>query len=148
MESAAKRTLPVIATAVLLATMLGWLAAGESSNSPTDSERVREILNERLEVLTAIAKLQRQGYQSGETDLASVLAAEADVLSAKLELANTSEERIAILEQTVENARQLEEVTHKLLETRSGSRVDALKAKAFRLRAEADLLRTRSTAKP
>jgi outer membrane protein TolC len=132
------------AAALLLLLRVAVLSADEQPNSRPNRDAAREILQERLAVLSEIANLQRKGYESGEIQLNDVLASEADVLFAKLELAQTAAERIAILETMVENARRLEDVVERLAEAAEATAVDRLKAKAFRLRAQADLVRARS----
>jgi outer membrane protein TolC len=125
----------------------GGLRADEQPNSAAKDDAARGILQERLAVLSEIATLQRKAYEAGEVQLPAVLSAESDVVSAKLELAPTAAERIAILETMVENARELEEVAERLAEAREATTVDHLKAKAFRLRAQAELVRARSAPK-
>ena len=131
-----------VRSAALLILLLasGVLSAAEESKSP-DMGAVRDLLQERLTVLAEIVELQRKGYELGEVQINLLLTGEADLLSAKLELAQTPAERIAILETMVANARQLEEVVERLFQAREATTADRLKAKAFRLRVQADLLR-------
>ncbi len=110
---------------------------------PQTVDNVEKLLHERLGMLVEIAKLQLQAYQQGESNFEAVLSAQTDVLSARLELAKTVEERIMIRKNLLETARQLEEVTTRLVQAREASQIDVLRAKALRLRAEADLLRER-----
>ena len=122
-------------------------AVGGAKRIAPESPSAEKLLNERLDVLQQIAVELRKGYRLGETDLASVLAAEQDALAAQLELADTPADRISILEKMVKNAQQQEEGTEQLYRDKAASSVDWLKAKAFRLRVQADLARARSTAR-
>ena len=141
------------ATAILAALAIGMsalLAADEpkeSTHARQRSDEVEAALKERLAVLVELQKLTPQAYQNGEASFDEVLAAERDVLSAKLELAATPDERIATLEQMLENAQRLEELTGQLAQVQEASRTDALRAKAHRLRVQADLLQAGSTKK-
>lgn len=141
------QTHPRILAAFLLTVLAGALTSvllsDEPAKSPPAKDSVADLLQERLQVLTALARLQQAAYQSGAAPLNDVLAAEGEVLSAKLELAKTKAERLEILEQIVANARQIEDITQALFAAQSGGQADVLRAKAFRLRAQADLLRER-----
>ncbi len=138
-------SLPRAAALILLLTS-GVLSAAEEPKSPS-ADAARDVLKERLTVLAEIVELQRKAYELGEVQFNSVLTAETDLLSAKLELAQTPAERITILETMVENARRLEEVVERLSQAREATAMDRLKAKAFRLRVQADLLRARAASK-
>lgn len=124
---------------------LNFGAIGQESKSDDSKKRVNELLQERLTVLDQIAKLQRKLYEQGEASIDSVLTAETEVLVGKLELATTRDERIAIRESLVEISRQLEAIAKKTVEAAEGAQSDVLKAKALRLRSEADLIRERAT---
>jgi outer membrane protein TolC len=126
---------------------LSLTLADEQPDASALSEDSRSLLLERLAVLNEIAKLQRTGYQAGQVQFNDVLAAEAEVLAAKRELAQTPAERVAILERMLENARQLEQVVEQLAQAREVSPIDALKANAFRLKVQSDLVRARAAPK-
>jgi outer membrane protein TolC len=118
-------------------------AIGDDQKPGADESRINELLKERLAVLDEVAKLNRAAYERGEASTEAVLASESDVLLAKLELSTTQDERIAIREDLVASAKQLEELTIRMMEAGQGTQIDRLKAKALRLRAESDLIRER-----
>lgn len=118
-------------------------AAGKNTVPSTKSDDVKKLLGERLQTLVEIAKLQEQAYKQGRSSLDAALSAQADVLYARLELAKTPAERITIREELLGAARQLQEVTDRMFQAREASQVDLLKAKALRLRAEADVIQER-----
>jgi outer membrane protein TolC len=127
----------------LVVLTIGRLAAGPPKESSL-SQEVESLLKQRLEVLAEIAKMQREAYRGGEAAVDDALHAEADLAAAKIELAKTAAERVSAHEELVKLARQIEEVAERLVRSRERRRSDHLKAKAFRLQAEANLLRARS----
>jgi len=139
----AKQSMLMAGASVLVGTLSLVYVVGQERRSADKPTRVNELLSERESVLVQVSKLQRAAYERGEASLDSVLASETDVLLAKLELADTAEQRIAIRESLVDAARQLEEAAKRLFEAGQCSQVDTLKAKALRLRAEADLIHER-----
>ena len=105
------------------------------------SAPVEKLLRERLEVLVQVAQLQQKAYETGEAGFEDVSSAQTDVLVAHLELVETVEERKNIRQQMLDVSRQIEDTTNQLFQAREATQVDVLKAKALRLRAEADLAR-------
>ena len=102
---------------------------------------VEKLLRERLALLVEAAKLNRAAYANAEVGFGEVASSQMDVLAARLELANTSAERIEIRRDMLEIAKQMEKVATQLLNRAEAPRVDMLKAKALRLQAEAELKR-------
>ena len=142
-----KRIVSAVSILLALAIVSSLLAARQPAKSNEQTPAAGELLQERLDVLREIVRLQRQAHEQGRTDFSAVLTAEADVLSARLELAETPAERVAILKDTVANARQFEELNRQLTRAEQGNALDQLRAKAFRLRAQADLARAQSGAR-
>ena len=131
--------------AVLLTPALALLGlAGAQEQRAGAKDPAAKLLKERMEVLTEISQILREMHKAGQTSTVAVLAAEADVLSARLELARGQAERIAVLKQIAENARRLEEVVQRAHELQETGRVEALQALAFRLKVEAELARARA----
>ena len=114
-----------------------------TSTIDTKSDDVEKLLRERLQTLVEVARLQEQAYKQGESSFDSVLSAQTEVLTARLELAKTPPERISIREELVAAARQLQDVTERKYQAQQATQTDVLRAKALRLRADADLLQER-----
>jgi hypothetical protein len=112
--------------------------AADESNAP---RKLDNVLNERVAVLREIAKLRRAAHNRGEAKLDACLVADVDVLEAELELAQDPEKRIALLQQLLSVARKRERIMQELARTNEVTDIDALRAKASRLKAEARLLR-------
>jgi outer membrane protein TolC len=133
----------IAAFVIPLALLTAPIGAAEPAGALPRSNDVESLLKQRLELLSEIAELQRAAYRAGEGGVRAVLDAEADVAAAKIELAKTPADRVAAHEGLVKVARQIEEITELVFRAQQRPRTDHLKAKAFRLQAEAGLLRAR-----
>jgi outer membrane protein TolC len=123
------------AVALLLGAGRGLNAAeGEREASPAEKK-----LQERVEVLEQIVKLEAAAFQAARTTFLSVLTARRELLQAKLELTKDSKRRIELLQTQVELAGQLEESAQRVAGAAELRTVDVLRAKAHRLKAEAEL---------
>jgi hypothetical protein len=132
-------------TWLLALLVIGASAGIASAAEPADAaDSAEKLLRERLEVLEEIARLEEAAYGEGSRGFDRVATARMEVLSAKLELAKMRDERIAIREEFATIARQYEAAAEAGFKASIISRPEYLKAKAFRLRAEADLARERS----
>jgi outer membrane protein TolC len=100
---------------------------------------VRQLQEQYLEVLREIRDMTQQQVEAGLVAPGELHQARQRVLRAELEVAETAEARIDILEQLVELAREAEEGTAKLHELGRGSTFAPLNAKAARLEAEIEL---------
>jgi|GEM_PF-2962540 len=142
--------LQVAISVAMTAIILGSAHPSAKAQSPgkplAKGASVESLLKKRLDVLQQIAKLRRAAYLAGEAGLNSVIQSQIDVLHARLELAGKPAERIVIRTAILKQARDLEAVAKKRFEAKAATPVDMLRAQAFRLRAEADLLREQSAA--
>jgi len=136
--------LSVAVTAIVLGSAMPSAKAEDPGKPPAKGASVETLLKKRLDVLQQIAKLRRAAYLAGEAGVNSVIQSQLDVLHAKLELAGKPAERIAIRKEILKQARDLEVVAGKRYQANAATQIDLLAAKAFRLRAEADLLREQS----
>lgn len=105
-------------------------------------------LQERLVVLEEIARLELEAFKGGQATFASVLSARREFVQAKLELTKDPAKRIEVLDDHVRIAKEIEGAVQRLVEGKHARGVDLLKAKAARLKAEADLAEGQSRAKP
>lgn len=126
--------------------LCGRMAVTEgTANSP---DRIKPLLQERLAVAREMQKLSVEMYRSGEASLDEVHQAGLALLNARLELAETQQERIEIHKEMVERAEEYEKNVSQAL--RAGgpvSPIDALKAKAHLLELRITLERAKTTAK-
>ena len=136
-------TFLVVVTAIVLGQATHSPAADDSKKKAATSHayiHVKHLLKKRLEILQEIAKLQRTSYLRGEASLDSAIRSQVDALQAELELATKPDKRVAIRKKLLKQATELEAAAKKQFEAKEGTKADMLRAKAFRLRAEADLL--------
>lgn len=137
----------------IAAIVLGQSTPSSASHDPEKKSatvhanvHVRAILKKRLDVLREIARQQRTAYVAGEAGISSVIRADVNVLDAQLELAIKPDERVAIRKKTLKQASSLEAAAKKLHKAKQATSIDMLRAQAFRLRCEAELLREQSAA--
>lgn len=137
---------PVIGT---LATLLvtGALIEALGQESPKSPSRTNtsivELLQKRRAVLSQLVKLQSEAYRKGEVSIEAMVDAQQELVRLELELATSDDERITLLEQAVQLARDLEKVTTAKYKAAQASQADVLKSQAARLNAEIHLLRER-----
>ena len=103
------------------------------------NEKIRELLKERLVAVVEISDFMLKGFQIGEIPLDQVLQARSSLLTANLELCETKEERVKVLQGMVKlNEELLVDVT-KMFEASETNRADVLKAKVQLLEARIGL---------
>lgn len=129
----------------LLPHLLGHEAAALSiahhAHNRKGGPPVAKLLDERLALLGEIVELYQAAYKSSEVSFDAVASAQRDLLQARLELANSANERVKIRREMVQVSQYIEKVTKQLFQAKQTSKPDMLKATASRLRAEADLKR-------
>jgi hypothetical protein len=107
------------------------------------SDDVTTILGERLDVLRQVEGLQVEAYRRGEAPFDSVLAVQKEVIEASLELTDQKEERVRLLERLLNTMTEFERMAQQRHQAGLAVFVDVLKAKAARLKAQAELIRER-----
>jgi hypothetical protein len=107
----------------------------------TDTDR--EALEKRRAVLFQLVKIQTEAYRQGKASLEGMVEAHQELVQVELELATTDDDRVKLLEESVQLARDLEKIATARYQAAEASQGDVLKAQAARLRAETDLLRQR-----
>lgn len=108
---------------------------GQSGVNVLQLER-REVLKTRVEVYEKLVEIAR----SSPEELA---AARNDLFDAELELATNANQRVAVLQQKLDNAKLLEELARQRKESARASEADVLLAKANRLGIEIEIGRQR-----
>lgn len=141
---------PTLRRAVVFVAPVPLLVAICAAWSPPIASRdedATKLLQERRTVLQQVVELQRDAYRRGEAKVDFVLLAEMDLLEADLELAERPSHRIEIHERVTKAMQELENISHRRYEVGQASQADCLKAKAARLRAQADLILARAESK-
>jgi outer membrane protein TolC len=157
-------------TALLLA--LGWLfpeligrsrlAAQPPADAPELPPQVRafvtpltiepvdsELLKKQKERHTSAVKLLEgrvDEYKRGIRDFSAVFEAARFVAEVKLELADTDQKKVAVLEETLELAKLIEQRLQQQLDKGFGSQTDLEQARYARLSVEAEILKAKQKA--
>lgn len=106
-------------------------------------DEVRKLMTQRRDVLQLREKTLNELYKAGELGLDAVLRSRDQLWEAELQLAESTEQRVAICEKKVENMRKLEETIKLQFNQGEGQYEAVLEATAARLQAEIDLARER-----
>jgi outer membrane protein TolC len=144
------RTIKV--TAIVFASLLsiasgGRVSCGDPPKAQVEGVKAGEAekkLRERLEVLEEIARLELAAFKGGQATYGSVLSARQDVVQATLELTKDPAKRVEALAEHVKITKEIEEAAKRLVEAKQAPGVGLLRAKAARLKAEADLAEEQS----
>lgn len=125
------------AACVLMLALGGNLARTAEEGQPSD--QVRELLKERLVIVAEIYEITLKEFQSGQISIDQVFQARISLLTAKLDLCETKEDRIRVHREMVKQAEDWLQVVTKLFAASQATRVDVLKAKAQLLEARIGL---------
>ncbi|MCA9029620.1 MAG: hypothetical protein KDA66_02365, partial [Planctomycetaceae bacterium] len=126
------------------------LVSGMSTNcfgdEPPNShlQRVQELLQERHDVLAQRVEMLEVLFKGSVVSPIDVSKARDELFAAKLELAQSRDERVAILKEQVANLQQIEKYCQVLVERGVANMSDVLEAKSNRLRVEIELERALS----
>ncbi len=107
-----------------------------------DSE-LQKKLKERHNVAVALLQERISEYKKGTRELSLVFEAARLTADAKLDLADKPEARIAVLEQTLEMAKAVEDHLQQQIKKGFGSKGDVERARFARLSVEIELLRAK-----
>jgi hypothetical protein len=115
--------------------------------APADSP-LRKLLKERHNVAVDVLEARVEEYKKGIRDVTFVFAAARRVAEAKLDLAETPEARVKVLEQTLAVAKLIEQRLQELVDKGLGAKSDLGVARFGRLGVEIELLKAREAARP
>jgi hypothetical protein len=131
--------LPICRVLALLLISTALLAPGRLwSQSPSRSQvdQVRALQQERLSILRKLSDSIVARYRAGLASIDEVGAASRELSKAELDLCSSTQERIAVLEKSLAEAKAFETQAEQLAHNKILSDGSALKAKANRLEAE------------
>jgi serine/threonine protein kinase len=104
----------------------------------------RRRANERLDTLQKIVALKEGLFKLGRVTAGDVIEAKLELARAELDLSESDEEWVAVLQKIVGLAKDLEDYDQKLFQAARTTEETVLKARADRLKAESDLEQARS----
>jgi hypothetical protein len=114
---------------------LGLLLVFCNSGLPQEAKqanaRIQELQQKRLKVLEKVCEEAQERYTVARTSFEEVLAANAALSTARIEYANTREDRLKACDEAIKNALEMQDVTAARVKAAHGSRVDQLKADAY-----------------
>jgi hypothetical protein len=133
---------------ILLALLLGGVLSDTftartrgAGQNPKDA-RLKELLKERLATLKEVASQSKAALQiDPNASPAEVSAANRAVYQAELDLCDTDQERVAVLEKWLTAAKEWEKVVERMGKDKTIAPREVLKAKAERLEVEIALRR-------
>jgi hypothetical protein len=111
-----------------------------STPAPGD-DALRQKMKERYDAAVRLLQLRVEAHRKGLSDTSSVFEAARVVAEAKLDLAQNTDERKAVLDPLVNILKVVEDRMQKELSSGFGSESDLQRAKLARLTAEVELLK-------
>ncbi len=124
----------------------GWSshAASPPETSPgSAAATIKELQQERIKLLGIAAKILTAQYQVGTVDYAEAKSAERELLEARLDAAETPQQRIAVLEELQKSAEDLEKIVEARFNNGRCSEADPDRGRAWVLQVRIKLLRER-----
>jgi len=126
--------LVVFGAGALLAEAGGGADAETPAAQPVAAtDVIRDLLTEKRDILQAAVEMKQRLYQRGSVDMREVQRAELALRETELRLAETPDERLAILEKMIDAAERLEKVAAARVEAATANAGDVLEAKVLRL---------------
>jgi outer membrane protein TolC len=92
---------------ILSAAVLSFSAAGFAVGDEDLPAQINALRRERIDALTSLVEISTSEVRAGSMPSESLIAAETDLVNAQLEVADKSEERIALLSKALEREREL-----------------------------------------
>ena len=126
-----------------LDTTVSGLKSKEADESPAPkrSPTLEALQLQRIATLREIVQVMEDQYSTGQNDLASVLRAKHNLLRARLEHAVEKTQRLQLLQEQLEEFRQLETVVQTKVDAGIVTNVQLLSVRAERLAAQIELVR-------
>jgi hypothetical protein len=135
----------ILGTALLAGGILFAPLRSGIAEAKAPSGRQRQLQEQRLEILKALLhRYQEHEKKSGDLNYSGVKDLKLAILNAELDLCESAEEQVPILEKRVEVAREEEERTAKLVERKAVASTEIDFSRCRRLAAEIDVERAKN----
>jgi outer membrane protein TolC len=139
------RNVAFVATAILAAVWFVLPArTSHADDQPDPKARIKKLQEERLAAAKEIYDLDMKAYQRGGVSYDRARQALVTLLHARLDLAETKDERIKVMEEIVKSAKQWEESVGAMAKSGVIAGTEALRARVDRLSAEIALEKARA----
>lgn len=106
--------------------------------------QLKALQDERVEVLAQLVKHTMAQYQMGTAQLSEIIAAQRELLAARLDSTHDPEKRVALLVDQLESAAQLLKMTEARLAVGQTTQADVYRAKSSYLDVKIKLFQERS----
>ncbi|HEY1599133.1 MAG TPA: hypothetical protein VGG64_05995 [Pirellulales bacterium] len=114
----------------------GTKAAPEPRAEAPQQATVKELEQKRLALLEQVCTSVNKHFENGRTEYVEVLVAQHELLAARLEYAETQQDRIKVCDQAIENARLIVEQSEQRRMSAKGTAIEVLRAQEFLLQAQ------------
>jgi hypothetical protein len=120
-------------------------ATWAEERKPVAQDEIKELMIQRRDVLKQRVAAVDEQFRVGRTALGELVAAQNDLLTAELELAESKTKRVALLTERLANCEKLEQFAELNVRNGIGLIQEQLVAKAARLSAQIALLRAQGS---
>ena len=120
---------------------LSYSAAAPDEQPAPKSENIAELLKERVAVLKSKHDHAVSGYDNGVCSFEQVHITRVEYLNARLDACTDRDERIAILKESLDDAKAFHKAARERIEATTGNMIEELAAKAYVLEARIALAR-------
>lgn len=136
---------PVFKTTLVLCALVAVAAsiAIAQQNASITGTSLDALLDKREKKLTTIVDSMRQAHEAGRVSFESMMQADLDLISARLETAETQQERVELLNERVGQMKKFERQMQAAVEAARATRIELWRVEVERLDAEIALHRER-----
>ena len=126
---------PVFLAAITLALLLVFCNSGTTEETSQLQPGIKELQQQRLAIVEQCCEYARKLYEQGRIEYTEVYAAERELLTARLALADTPQARTTACDQAIAMARHFQEIAQARKESARGTQLEVLRARDFELQA-------------
>ena len=140
--STRKPTLVILIAAVAVAFLciLPLKAQQRGREAKDNSAKIADALQEMRKVAKQLVALRKQAYQAGEISFQELVMAQRTLLDLELKLAKAPADRIKVLSQQLQLAKDAERLANDLFKSGQASQGDVLQARIDRMHIEVLIL--------
>jgi len=129
---------------ILMLSLAEGMVAQAAQDEKPENDAIKALLNERLAIVTTIYEQRLEAHKHGKTSLEKVVEARTDLLSARLELCETKDQRVKVHAEMVKLAGEAVSAFEGLSKAGVIPQVELLKAKLQLVQARLALERAKA----
>lgn len=130
--------------ALLSAAMISFSLGAGLQDGSSNQEALSLLQKERIKVLSFLVRNAEAEFESSDGTMINILDARLQLMEAKLDSSTTQQERLGVLNETLELHRKYESIAESRFNAGLGGIVEAKQAKASRIGAEIELLKEKT----